>query len=284
MNPIASARAFRKPAPLDPSHLYLNAPSDFTPPYATEHTGLLIKPLLPHNFYETPQYASFSPSNPLAEHPSMVLDSIGVAVTPCIIAPGTSKPDIRRPPSRQDQWRLNTEAAQIRCRLDNVHLRLEYYLQRNPHTIRHWADRRINGRHVASLKIAKVEHADAVETKKPRGRPKKIEVNRIKPYLQNFIFPKDALSTLPMFDDIITGAVVADAGGNTRPFSKSKMIKLLQSLDFISVEAIRQHEPQWSLRHAQKIAMCLRIIERHAFDIAEVHWPPPGNTDWTGID
>jgi hypothetical protein len=287
MTPIASAPASRKAEPFVPANSPFQDLTEVNPPSATERTGLLLKatyPFLLRNFNEAPQYASFRPSNPLVEHPSVVLDSVGVAATSCAIAPATAKHKTRRPPSRRYQWELDAEAIQVNCRLDNLHLRLENHLQRDPTTILRLPSCRNSGSYAAAPRVVQADLADAVATKKPRGRPKKAEANRLKPYLQNFVFPKDALSALPMFDDIVKGAVVADAGGNTRPFSKSRMIRFLQSLDVISVEAIRQHEPQWSLRHAQKVAMCLRIIERHAFDIAVVQWHIPDDTDWTGID
>ena len=37
-------------------------------------------------------------------------------------------------------------------------------------------------------------------------------------------------------------------------------------------------------RHAQRIAMCLRVIERTAFKVAETHWYLPSETDWSGLD
>jgi hypothetical protein len=86
-----------------------------------------------------------------------------------------------------------------------------------------------------------------------------------------------------MFDDIVTGAVVADACGKTRPFSKARMGAFLHGLDVISAKVI-QEEMKCSLRHAQKVAMCLRNIERHAFDIAEDQWHLSTDTDWAGID
>jgi len=178
--------------------------------------------------------------------------------------------------SRKDKWRLERQAEDAHCRLDNLHLRLENYTQAHPDEVLSWWEPAL-----ANLPNLKPETASGV--KKGRGRPKKIEVNRIKPYLQGFMFASDALSKLPMFNDIVSGTVVADAGGNTRPFSKKKMVHLLQSMDIISTEAI-QEEMKCSTRHAQKLAMCLRIIERHAFDVAITCWKLPTETDWAGLD
>ena len=86
-----------------------------------------------------------------------------------------------------------------------------------------------------------------------------------------------------MFDDIVTGAVSADAGGNTRPLSKTMMVTLLQGLDEITADAIQEHKPM-SLRHSQRVAMCLRIIEHAAFKVAQRHWYTPSETDWSDLD
>ena len=96
------------------------------------------------------------------------------------------------------------------------------------------------------------------------------------------MFPREALEKLPMFDDIVTGAV-KDSGGNTRPLSKTMMVSLLQGLDEIAANVI-QKDAHLSLRHAQRIAMCLRVIERAAFKVAETHWYLPSETDWSGLD
>lgn len=185
-------------------------------------------------------------------------------------------PRARRYVSRKAQWMLDRQAEETHCRLDNLHLQLENYTQANPDEVLSWWNPARASQPITGLDTAP-------GTKKGRGRPKKIEVNRIKPYLQGFMFAGEALSELPMLDDIVSGTVIADAGGNTRPFSKKKMVRFLQNLDVISTEAIRE-EMQCSLRHAQKVAMCLRIIERHAFEVAIKHWPLPTSTDWAGFD
>jgi len=107
--------------------------------------------------------------------------------------------------------------------------------------------------------------------KSGRGRPSKAMVNSLKPYLIAYIKPKDALSHLPMLDDIVTGAVQLDLVGNTRALNKEMMVGMLQHLDIISSDAVRA----WMCcekRHAQKVAMCLRIIINLGMRIIE-NWP-----------
>jgi hypothetical protein len=131
------------------------------------------------------------------------------------------------------------------------------------------------------------EGADAARTKKPqkakktgRGAPKKVLDNSLKPYLQGFNHPGHALSRLPQFDHIVTGAVSMDFGGNTRPLSKKLVITLLRRLNVISAEAVEAYMHasmrQCTLRHAQKIAQVLRVIIHAAAKVAEAQWPAPG--------
>lgn len=131
------------------------------------------------------------------------------------------------------------------------------------------------------------ERVDSTRTKKPqkaektgRGAPKKVRNNSLKPYLQGFYHPSHALSRLPQFDHIVTGAVSMDLGRNTRPLSKKLVITLLRRLDLISSEAVQAYMlatmRQCTLRHAQKIAQVLRLIVHAAAKVAEAQWPPPG--------
>lgn len=189
--------------------------------------------------------------------------------------------------TRKQEWENGLRAIETNCRLDNLHLRLENYIE--SHGVQSYSSLLTSWRNGAK-KIVKNDSTNppivspiALAVRKGRGRPKKVFVNRLRPYLQDFTFPGDALSKLPMFDDVVAGVVVADAGGNTRPFSKSYMVSLLQKLEEISTESVLD-EMQCSERHAQKVAMCLRIIERHCFEIAQDYWTPAIETDWTGID
>lgn len=183
-----------------------------------------------------------------------------------------------RPATRQEEWERQARATEIHGWLDNLHLRYENYIARN-------GDR--PPARPSSGSGTRIEQAFTVKAagpvaKKARGAPKKIVPNRLKRYLKHFMFPRDALERLPMFDDIVTGAV-KDSGGNTRPLSKTMMVSLLQGLDEIAAGEI-QNDTGLSLRHAQRIAMCLRIIERAAFKVAQTHWYMPSETDWSGVD
>lgn len=121
--------------------------------------------------------------------------------------------------------------------------------------------------------------AAAPETKKKRGRPTTVHTNSLKTYLAGFNAPGFALASLPFLDNIVTGAVNLDLGGNTRPLAKKLVISLLQRLDVISAEAVRQQMHltlrPCSERHAQKIGQCLRVIEIAAATVAKTRWPAP---------
>lgn len=115
--------------------------------------------------------------------------------------------------------------------------------------------------------------------KRGRGRPAKLKTNLLKPYLQGVKSPGHALSTLPGFDNIVTGVVNTDFGGNTRPLSKKLVINLLQRLDVISSKAVLKYMHKTlrmcCLRHAQKIVQCLDVIHNAAIKVARTQWPAP---------
>ena len=115
--------------------------------------------------------------------------------------------------------------------------------------------------------------------KRPRGRPPKLKNNLLKPYLRGVKSPGHALSILPGFDNIVTGAVNADFGGNTRSLSKKLVISLLQRLDVLSSVAVQEYMHKTSrsccVRHAQKIVQCLTVIHNAAIKVARIQWPAP---------
>lgn len=119
--------------------------------------------------------------------------------------------------------------------------------------------------------------------RKGRGRPANAHSNSLKPYLQGFNAPGFALAKLPLLDDIVTGALKLDLGGNTRPLGKKTIIRLLQRLDVISTKAVQEYMHltlrECSERHAQKIAQCLRVIEWSAAKVAKTQWPAPTEID-----
>jgi len=211
--------------------------------------------------------------------------SIAKSAVPNLNAATSTKPcEIRvRAKTRQAAWECQARAYDIHGLLGNLHLRYESFLVRN------------NGRPrvphpyiFSKAEHTSIEHAVTSEATEPiakrgRGRPKKLMPNRLKPYLNDYIFPREALERLPMFDDIVTGAVRLDAGGNTRPLSKMMMVSLLQVLDEVSAQAI-QEDKQLSLRHSQRIAMCLRIIESASFEVAQKHWHMPSEASWPDLD
>lgn len=179
------------------------------------------------------------------------------------------------PTQQSAERREQARALEIHGWLDNLYLLYENYRDRNPGGS---AVSRTYKRDITPVRSAS-ETSIEPPVKRARGAPKKVVPNRLKPYLTNVMFPCEALQRLPMFDDIVTGAV-KDSGGNTRPLSKKMMVSLLQGLDQIAAKAV-QAETGLSLRHSQRIAMCLRIIERTAFKVAERHWYLP---DWSYRD
>lgn len=115
--------------------------------------------------------------------------------------------------------------------------------------------------------------------KRRRGRPAKLKTNLLKPYLQGIKSPGHALSILPGFDNIVTGAVNTDFGSNTRPLSKKLVITLLQRLDVISSKAVLEYMNKTlrmcCVRHAQKIVQCLGVVHNAAIKVARTQWPAP---------
>ena len=124
-------------------------------------------------------------------------------------------------------------------------------------------------------------------SKRPRGRPPKVDTNALKPYLQD-CSPGYALSKLPEFDDIVTGSVNMDLGDNARPLSKKIVIAMLRRLDVISTDTV-QHYMHMTLRqccerHAQKIAQCLRVIQNASIKVAKTSWPRPEEIEQSHLD
>lgn len=121
--------------------------------------------------------------------------------------------------------------------------------------------------------------ANSTAKAKPRGRPAIVHVNSIKPYLQGFSSPGHALAKLPQLSNIVTGAVSLDYGNNGKPLGIKTVLVLLRRLDEITSEAIEEYMllslRQCTQRHAQRLAQCLRVIERAAARVAKDKWPAP---------
>lgn len=119
-----------------------------------------------------------------------------------------------------------------------------------------------------------------------RGRPAILYPNSIKAYLASFSAPGHALSKLPGLDAVVTGAVNLDYGDNTRPLSKKLVLVLLRRIDVISSAEIQAYMHcslrQCTLRHAQRLAQCLRVIERAAAKLARTQWPEPRQIEEDG--
>lgn len=143
--------------------------------------------------------------------------------------------------------------AEMAIRRGDIHRRLENLLLRHDNYLAYGLPPPAQEKAVRKLTIASAE-----TTVGGRGRPKKGMVNSLHPYVKDFTFPRDIL-TLPGLDDIMSGAVALDLDGNTRPLNKKAMAALLQKLKVITAETV-QEEMRCGLRHAQKVAKCLRIV------------------------
>jgi hypothetical protein len=182
--------------------------------------------------------------------------TVGIA-HPVLIVPLPLAPIVAPKNIRREKPVSETVTARY---LDNLLLRSENYTKRT-------------GRHPPIYCYAPISTCEPLGQKRARGRPSKATRNDLKVYLQNYMTAKQALDALPMLDDIVTGAVQLDLGGNTRALNKKLMIEMLQRIDIITAEVV-QEWMQGSLRHAQKIATCLRTIVMLAKRVAG-SWPAP---------
>jgi hypothetical protein len=112
-----------------------------------------------------------------------------------------------------------------------------------------------------------------------RGRPRIIQANSLKAYLQGYSSPGHALAKLPKLGHIATGAVSLDYGKNAKPLGIKTALVLLRRLDVMSTEAILAYMAlslrPCTERHAQRLAQCIRVIERAARSL-KAEWPEPG--------
>jgi len=234
-------------------------------------------PFLPNNFYAAPQYITYRPTAAIEQPQESVSSTLGARTQASTVTVACARQN--RPAGRKAEYERKASAEEIHGWLDNLHLCYENHVATASSS--------------AAIALRPLCHmpTDATGTaqvappvvQKARGRPKKSVTNRLKPFLTNFIFPRDALAELPMFDDIVTGAVKLDAGGNTRPMSKTMMVSLLQILDEVTTEAI-QEAVQCSLRHAQRLAQYLRVIEQAGFKVAQQRWHAPSESVWLDLD
>lgn len=133
--------------------------------------------------------------------------------------------------------------------------------------------------------IAAREHKASRKTppdlpsKARRGRPRIIQANSLKAYLQGYSSPGHALAKLPKLGNVVTGAVSLDYGKNAKPLGIKTALVLLRRLDVISTGAILEYIAlslrPCTERHAQRLAQCVRVIERAARPL-KAEWPEPG--------
>lgn len=156
------------------------------------------------------------------------------------------------------------------------------FLPYNFHEVPHHAEYQEQAPAIKLTRPPRKAKAPAKSTAKPkpRGRPAIVHVNAIKPYLQSFSSPGHALAKLPQLSDIVTGAVSLDYGNNGKPLGIKTALVLLRRLDEITLEAIEGYMllslRECTQRHAQRLAQCLRVIERAAARIAKDKWPASG--------
>lgn len=286
MTPIASTRAAFKSAPLVPSHLRFTDLSEVTPFSTTHHTGFPFngthQPFLPRNFYEAPQYASFRASSALTLDVPATKTSSPVLSIPAVDADNILH---SRKTLRTVSTLFNAEGrltgAKINLSTDEIEAHdYKDYFEQGPK-----ARRKLDAPDITPFWVKSLEATDgqstaaATKAVSKRGRPSTVQTNSLKPYIAGFGAPGFALASLPCLDRIVTGAVNLDMESNTRPLAKKVVVSLLQRLDVISTQAVREYMHltlrQYSERHAQKIALCLRVIETAAAPIAKTQWPAP---------
>lgn len=237
---------------------------------------------LPRNYYEAPQYSAHRSTTAIT--PPLLTPRITKPLAvPAQSAPVKPRTKRNRSAALQGEREYKARADEIHGLLDNLYLQCESYIANNSdgQTTAQLDD-------CGTLTQTSADPAPTIEpaksaAKKGRGQPKKVATNRLKPYLQGFVFPREALRALPMFDDIVTGTVNLDAGGNTRNLSKTVMVSLLQGLEEISTDAIQEATGQ-SKRHCQRIGQYLRIIERTGFKVAQTYWDTPLEHGWSGLE
>jgi hypothetical protein len=93
------------------------------------------------------------------------------------------------------------------------------------------------------------------EHDKSRGK----RFNSVKMYLDGYTSLDEASDDLPMLRDIIASVALLDLGGNTRPLNQNVLFWMLQHIDIITPEEVMNFM-LCGLRHAQKVAGCLRVI------------------------
>jgi len=84
-------------------------------------------------------------------------------------------------------------------------------------------------------------------------------------YLENVSNYQQACAEYCFFNDIATGTANLDAGGNTRPLSKTMLFDIISSLPVISSKTV-QARTGLSRSHAARVAMFSRILSK-AFEM-----------------
>lgn len=97
---------------------------------------------------------------------------------------------------------------------------------------------------------------------------RKKQFNSIRMYLSGYISLDAAIEDLPLLGNIIESVALIDIGKNTRPLNRNIIFSMLQNLDMVTPETVMEFMG-CSKRHAQKVALCLRVIMNAFNSVAE---------------
>lgn len=257
MTHIASAHAFRKPAPFVPSHLRFTDLSEVTPLSTTHHTGFPLngtpRPFLPRNFYEAPQYALYRPT-------SAPDGPVELARPTCTQLPAANENTALRgrktirtvsvlfhPEGRLTGAKIDLATGEV-----VAHQYEEYFERPKARPLANAPDCDPFWMHMAPGTRSNVQIAQ-----KDNSRCKRF--NAVKMYLDGYLCLSDAAEDLPLLRDIIESTNLLDLGGNTRPLNSGLLFGMLQYLDIITPKTVREYMG-CEIRHSQKVALCLRVI------------------------
>jgi hypothetical protein len=182
----------------------------------------------------------------MLELPLLPLPRKPASFVPQHVMPGYTSKLTKKKRKPRSEAEISIRRSEIHRSLDNLLLRHDNYLASGL------------AEPMSETAVQRLTTSPAKAKGQGRGRPEKAVINSLRPYVKNFTFPREVL-TLTGMDDIMSGAVALDLGGNTRPLNKKAMATLLQKLEVITAESV-QEEMRCSLRHAQKVAKCLGII------------------------
>ena len=214
-------------------------------------------PFLPNNFHEALQYASFRPilTPRLIDAPSslILLRQIGIAKP-------RAKVEVERKTLRTYMFDEVGRLQDAKINFETGEVTPHEYSRPSP-KLKARRDPNVPDQEPfwtqALPEIAAPEQA--ANGGATTDKSKKQLDNLAKLHFQNYACLDDAREVYPSLDNILTGALALDMGGNTRPLRRNVIFALLQSLDVISPTRVRESMGN-SKSHSEKIAMVLRVI------------------------